>query len=469
MFRHLPYLLFLIIYLLSPQLSAADKRDFRGAWIQTIYQGYDQRSTPENQAYLMSMLDSLQAVGINAVIFQVRPRADALYKSDIEPWSRFLSGEVGKAPDPEWDPLHFMVEQAHARGMELHAWLNPYRAAKVDEYPTLPADDLLKTHPERFLKYNDGYYFNPAQQQNRDLICRVVKDIVMRYDIDGIHFDDYFYPYPVPKLKFPDAKDYTAAKTTLSLPAWRRRNVDLLIEQVHNTIDSVKPWLRFGISPFGIWRNASADPKRGSRTRGLSNYDDLYADVPLWAKKGWIDYQIPQLYWQLDHRSAPYRVLSPWWEKNAFGRHVYIGEDAENIKKYDELDEKMNLSKNLDGHCWWYAASLPCIAPQLSERHYTAMALVPEYEWKNVARASKPLHLRFQDDRIRWQGDKNARKWVVYRFQPGEKINIANPEAIVGVTYTPEFPAPQSGVYVITALDRANRESTPSTPLTVKL
>ncbi|MCM1309454.1 MAG: family 10 glycosylhydrolase [Bacteroides sp.] len=462
-------LLFSLIYLISLISPAAKKHDFRGAWIQTIYQGYDKRTTAENQQYLTGLLDSLQAAGINAVIFQVRPRADALYRSDIEPWSRFISGEVGKAPNPEWDPLDFMIEQAHARGMELHAWLNPYRAAKVDEYPTLPDNDLLKTNPERFLKYGDGYYFNPAQQANRDLICRVVKDIAEHYDIDGIHFDDYFYPYPVPKAKFPDSKDYAAAKTSLSLPAWRRHNVDLLIEQVHATLDSVKPWIRFGISPFGIWRNASADPKRGSTTRGLSNYDDLYADVPLWAKKGWIDYQIPQLYWQMEHKSAPYSVLAPWWEKNGFGRHVYIGEDAENILKFDELDKKMKLSDAMDGHCWWYAASLPGLAPQLRERYYTTTALVPEYPWKSVAPASKPLHLRFKDDRLRWEGDKNARKWVVYRFNPGEKINIENPEAIAGVTFTPEFPAPLSGVYVVTALDRANRESLPSNPITIEL
>lgn len=449
--------------------ASSPKRDFRGAWIQTIYQGYDKRSTDENRAYLTGLLDELQAAGINAVIFQVRPRADALYRSDIEPWSRFISGEVGKAPSPEWDPLEFMVEQAHARGMELHAWLNPYRAAKVDEYPTLPANDLLKTSPRRFLKYGDGYYFNPAQKANRDLICRVVKDIAERYDVDGIHFDDYFYPYPVPKEKFPDAKDYAAAKTSLSLADWRRRNVDLLIEQVHNTLDSVKPWLRFGISPFGIWRNASTDARRGSNTRGLSNFDDLYADVPLWAEKGWIDYQIPQLYWQLDHKAAPYRVLAPWWEKNTRGRHVYIGQDAENIMKFNELDTKMRLAANMHGNCWWYAASLPGLAPELRKRHYSTPALVPEYPWKNVAPASKPLHPRYHRGKLLWHGGKNASKWVVYRFNPGEEINIENPAAICGVTYKTSFTPTRSGVYVITALDRANGESVPSSSVTVNL
>lgn len=460
-------LLISIIAMIALVAVAAPKRDFRGAWIQTIYQGYDKRSAAENQAYLIGLLDELQAAGINAVIFQVRPRADALYKSDIEPWSRFISGEVGK--DPGWDPLQFMVEQAHARGMELHAWLNPYRAAKVDEYPTLPANDLLKTNPERFLKYGDGYYFNPSQQKNRDLICRVVKDIATRYDIDGIHFDDYFYPYPIPKEKFPDAKDYAASGSKAGLASWRRHNVDLLIKQVHNTIDSVKPWIRFGISPFGIWRNASTDPTRGSQTRGLSNYDDLYADVPMWAEKGWIDYQIPQLYWQLDHKSAPYRILAPWWENNARGRHVYIGQDAENILKFNELDSKMRLAGNMHGNCWWYAASLPGLAPKLREKHYVSAALVPEYPWKKVTPASKPLHLRFNRDRIQWQGDPNASKWVVYRFNPGDKIDIENPAAICGVTYTPAYMPTESGVYVVTALDRANGESPASQPLNVDL
>lgn len=467
------FLLLIILSSLSCSLATEPaygrKRDFRGAWIQTIYQGYDKRSTDENRAYLTGLLDELQAAGINAVIFQVRPRADALYRSNIEPWSRFISGEVGKAPSPEWDPLEFMIEEAHARGMELHAWLNPYRAAKVDEYPTLPDNDLLKTSPRRFLKYGDGYYFNPAQKVNRDLICRVVKDIALRYEVDGIHFDDYFYPYPVPKEKFPDAKDYADAKTSLSLADWRRRNVDLLIEQVHHTIDSVKPWLRFGISPFGIWRNSTVDARRGSRTRGMSNYDDLYADVPLWAEKGWIDYQIPQLYWQLDHKAAPYRVLAPWWEKNARGRHVYIGQDAENIMKFDELDTKMRLASNVHGNCWWYAASLPGLAPELRKSHYKTPALVPAYPWKKVDPVSKPLHVRYNRGKLQWQGDPNASKWVVYRFNPGDTINIENPAAICGVTYKTSFTPTRSGVYVITALDRANGESVPSTSVTVNI
>lgn len=447
---------------------AAPKREFRGAWIQTIYQGYDRRTTDENRAYLTGLLDELHGAGINVVFFQVRPRADALYRSSIEPWSRFLTGEVGKAPSPDWDPLQFMVDEAHARGMELHAWINPYRAATVEESETLPPTDLLKKEPSRFLRYGKGYYFVPSLQKNRDYICLVVKDIVERYEVDGIHFDDYFYPYPEKGLAFPDAKDYAAAKTSLSLADWRRRNVDLLIEQVSVMLDTVKPWIRFGISPFGIWRNARKDP-RGSKTNGLSNFDDLYADVPMWAEKGWIDYQIPQLYWQMDHKVAPYRELAPWWARNSRGRHVYIGQDAENIMKFDELDVKLRMAGNVDGNCWWYAASLKGLAPKLRESAYACQALVPAYPWKKVDPASRPLHLRYHLGRLRWAADPSASKWVVYRFDSGAEVDIENPAAICAVTYSAAYVPTSPGVYVVTALDRANGESVPSSPIKIDL
>lgn len=460
--RGLIFLLLLLAF--SPIVIA---REFRGAWIQTIYQGYDKRTTQENQAYLLGLLDQLYASGINAVFFQVRPRADALYKSDIEPWSRFLTGEVGKAPDPEWDPLEFMVREAHARGMELHAWINPYRAATVDERETLPPTDLLLTHPERFVRYDKGYYFDPAQQANRDLICRVTADIAVRYNVDGIHFDDYFYPYPVKGKEFPDAKAHKASGTKLSIGDWRRQNVDRLIEQVHQTLDSVRPGLRFGISPFGIWRNKKQDA-RGSRTNGLSNYDDLYADVPLWAEKGWIDYQIPQLYWQLDHRVAPYRELAPWWARNGRGRHVYIGQDAENILKFSELDEKMTMAGAVDGNCWWYAAALCGIAGQLREKHYRRPALVPEYPWKKVPAADTPNRLKAKGSLLTWKTARNASKYAVYRFDSNKNTDIENPEALVAVTYKTAYLTTEPGWYGVCALNGANRLSALSKVIYVK-
>lgn len=449
-------------------MSAAPKSEFRGAWIQTIYQGYEKRSTADNKAYLTDLLDRLHDAGINAVIFQVRPRADAFYDSKIEPWSSFLTGKTGRAPSPAWDPLEFMVREAHERGMELHAWLNPYRAPTVAEAASLPSGHLLKTSPKRFVKYGKGYYFDPSQQVNRDHICRVVRDIVSRYDVDGIHFDDYFYPYPVAGAKFPDAKAYAAAKTRMSLADWRRHNVELLIEQVSRTIAGVKPWVRFGISPFGIWRNSTSDP-RGSKTRGLQNYDDLYADVPAWAEKGLIDYQIPQIYWPLDHNLAPYRELAPWWVKNGRGRHVYIGQDVEKTADFGELEEKMAMAEAADGNCWWYAATLDKVTSQLKRKRYAAPALVPEYIWKHAEPASRPGHLKFRGGELTWHRSQDARKWVVYRFDSDKHIDIENPAAICAVTYKPAYRPTRGGVYVVTALDHANGESAPSSSLKIKL
>lgn len=444
------------------------KREFRGAWIQTIFQGYDKRSTAENKAYLTDLLDDLQRAGINAVIFQVRPRADAFYKSEIEPWSAFLSGTVGKAPSPMWDPLQFMVEECHKRGMEIHAWLNPYRAVLIADAAKLPKSHLIKTHPERFVKYGKLYYFDPSLQANRDHICNIVADITKRYDIDGIHFDDYFYPYPIPKVEFPDAKAYSAAKTKLSKADWRRQNVEKLIRQVSKTIAEIKPWVRFGISPFGIWRNDTSDP-RGSKTSGLQNYDDLYADVLYWAEKGWIDYQIPQIYWELNHKNAPYGVLADWWAKNGRGRHVYIGQDVEKTAKFNELDAKLKHARKADGNCWWYAASFSAVANDLKKSAYSSPALVPEYIWKNTEPASKPQKVTFSKGILTWQPDQNARKWVVYRFNSTKEINIDSPAAICAVTYAPTFKPKKSGVYVVTALDHCNGESAPSASIKVQL
>lgn len=445
----------------------APKREFRGAWIQTIFQKYEERTSEQLKADFTGLLDRLHAVGINVVIFQVRPCADAFYQSSLEPWSRYLTGSVGRAPKPFWDPLEFMVTEAHLRGMELHAWLNPYRAPTVKDAASLSSSHLLKRHPERFVRYGNGYYFDPSREDNRRLICNVVADIVTRYDVDGIHFDDYFYPYPVKGQKFPDAEAYARSASGLSLNDWRRSNVNELIRCVSETIDSIKPWVRFGISPFGIWRNSSSDPS-GSRTAGLQAYDDLYSDVPLWAEKGWIDYQIPQLYWELDHERASYRELAQWWAQNGRGRHVYIGQDARKTHQSNELDPKLKLASAVEGNCWWYASSLKCIEPELAEA-YTTPALVPEYLWKKAEVVSTPSDLKFAAGLLRWAFDEKASKWVVYRFDSEKVIDIENPSAICAVTYSNQFTPTRPGVYVVTALDRTNCESVPSAPIAVKL
>ncbi|MBQ3152895.1 MAG: family 10 glycosylhydrolase, partial [Bacteroidaceae bacterium] len=319
--------LLLLLLLLCQSIVAGDnpKREFRGAWIQAVNGQYLGMDRDETKRYLTTMLDNLKRANVNAIIFQVRVEGDALYRSNLEPWSRFLTGTQGK--DPGWDPLEFMVAESHARGMELHAWINPYRARTKGTLRLSPAHQFSK-HPERFIGYESQLFFNPSLQENRDWICKVVKDIVSRYDVDALHIDDYFYPYPVGGKEFNDEawfqKDSRGIKDKGD---WRRDNVNRLIYQMHRTVRETKPWVKFGVSPFGIYRNISSSPT-GSDTKGLESYDALYADVLHWVNEGWVDYCIPQVYWEIGHTAADYETLVRWWAKYASNRPLYIGQDV---------------------------------------------------------------------------------------------------------------------------------------------
>ncbi len=468
------------------------KREFRGAWMHTVYQAqYAKHSTQENMDYLRDQLDKLKAAGVNAVLFQVRPSADAFYDSNYEPWSRFLT-KGGAAPKPYWDPLQFMIEETHARGMELHAWLNPYRVTTAKN-ETLPKTHLYHKEPWRFVRYaGDGkIYFDPGLPENRDFIVKVVLDIVDRYDVDGIHFDDYFYPYPAGGKDFPDSKSYAKYGKKMNRGDWRRQNVDLLIEKVHAAIKaSSQPWVRFGISPFGIWRNKKND-ERGSDTNGLGNYDDLYADVLLWAEKGWVDYLIPQLYWELEHSKASYLVLVDWWAKAVDPKcQLYIGQDVERTMKLpdiapsdgpNQLYHKVDLTRmasEIQGNCWWPAYSLTAdylgAAAELSDDLQSTIAIVPSYSSISSAPPKPVERIKHQGGILSWIADAPAGKvsdqvrFVVYRFESGDEKDYENPENIVAITSEPQFVAKQPGIYSVTALDRVNNESKPSKEIKVK-
>ncbi len=468
------------------------KREFRGAWMHTVFQEqYRRNSTGQNKAYIREQLDSLAAVGVNAVFFQVRPQADAFYDSRIEPWSCYLT-DGGKAPVPYWDPLEFIVEEAHARGMELHAWLNPYRVtSNTRQIANLPKNHIYRKHPERFVKYGGKLYFDPALPENREHIGRVVDDIVAHYDIDGIHFDDYFYPYPIAGKEFGDAASYARYGKGMKRDDWRRHNVDLLIEDIHSRIAKAKPWVRFGISPFGIYRNKKTDP-RGSDTNGLQNYDALYADVLLWEEKGWVDYLIPQLYWELEHKAASYLVLVDWWNRSAGSkRHVYIGQDVtKTMSKPDlapshersQLRRKIELTRtadNISGVCWWPAYAITRnekgIADSLATKYHATPALVPSYPWLSDCRPKAPSGFRpGADMSVSWKAGApkgktgDVVKYAIYRFDSRDEIDIDKPGALVAITGKPSFRAKEEGVYVITAIDRVNNESEPSLPIYLK-
>jgi uncharacterized lipoprotein YddW (UPF0748 family) len=303
--------------------------EFRAAWIATVdnIDWPSRKGLPSDsqRAEFIRMLDMHQANGMNAIIMQIRPAADAFYPSPYEPWSEWLTGVQGTPPRPYYDPLAFMIEETHKRGMEFHAWCNPYRAQFNIARSSIAPTHITRMRPDWFLDYGDKRYFDPGNPEVQDFVTNIVSDIVRRYPVDAIHFDDYFYPYRIPGKAFPDSAGYKQYGGPLSLEDWRRSNVDSIIYKLFRAIRKENPQCRFGISPFGVWRNQDKD-SRGSATRaGQTNYDDLYADILLWLEKGWIDYVAPQLYWEFSHPNAPFQPLLDWWSRNTYGKACYIG------------------------------------------------------------------------------------------------------------------------------------------------
>jgi uncharacterized lipoprotein YddW (UPF0748 family) len=331
--------------------------EFRGVWIATVENiDYPSKRGLSNEAQkqeFIEILDRHQQNGMNAIIMQIRPSGDAFYKSKLEPWSEYLMGKQGQAPSPIYDPLVFMIEETHKRGMEFHAWINPYRAVFNINKSDITPSHLSKMHPEWFLSFEGKKYFNPGLPEVWKHTNDVVADVVSRYDIDAIHMDDYFYPYRVPGKDFPDQATYLTHSRGLDKETWRRSNCDTIIRQLHATIRKIKPDVQFGISPFGVWRNKSKDP-RGSDTKGgQTNYDDLYADILLWLEKGWIDYVTPQLYWEHGHPLADYDELVQWWNDHSFGQQLYIGHGIYRAgsnaawRNYNEIPYQINKLRSL--------------------------------------------------------------------------------------------------------------------------
>ena len=461
------------------------KREFRGAWIQAVNGQFSGMDEPTMKRYLTEMLDNLQKVNVNAILFQVRVEGDALYESDIEPWSRYITGVQGRSPG--WDPLAFMVEECHSRNMELHAWINPYRARTKGTRYVAP-NHFSNIRPGNFVEYEGQLYFNPALQSNRDHICKVVSDIIARYDVDGIHIDDYFYPYPVKGKDFDDDAQYPKEGYG-SKSEWRRENVNHLIYQLHRTVREKKPWIKFGVSPFGIYRNKASDPQ-GSKTNGLQCYDDLNADVLFWINEGWVDYCIPQVYWEIGHKAADYAELVGWWASNASARPLYIGQDVQRtVKAKDNVSVTGNqqvakyrmqrAEKNIQGSCFWDAASaannVDGYRDYLANGHFRYPALMPVYPFIDGDAPRKVSGARVIEDGgkniLVWLLDDKAGKkvmdepyrYVVYCFAKGEKVDLSDPSHIMTITSSAfyELPAWLSGGYtfVVTVLDRMQNES----------
>ena len=305
------------------------KPEFRAVWVATVdnIDWPDQPTTSSEiqKAGFIKLLDMHKRNGMNAVIVQVRPCTDAFYPSPFEPWSQWLTGKQGLPPYPYYDPLAFMISETHKRRMEFHAWMNPYRAVFNINNSSVAATHITKIHPDWFLTYGDKKYFDPGNKEGQKYVTEVVTDVVNRYDVDAIHFDDYFYPYRIAGKEFPDDVKFRQYGNGLNKDDWRRSNVDSIIFMLSRAIKQTNKKCQFGISPFGVWRNADKDPDGSNTNAGQTNYDDLYADILLWLKSNWIDYVTPQIYWEFGQKSAPFDVLVNWWSKHTYGKNCYIG------------------------------------------------------------------------------------------------------------------------------------------------
>jgi uncharacterized lipoprotein YddW (UPF0748 family) len=462
------------------------EREFRAAWVATVaninWPSKPGLSSKEQQDEAIALLDFLQKNNFNAVILQVRPQCDALYKSDLEPWSYYLTGQQGKAPDPYYDPLEFWVEEAHNRGLELHVWLNPYRAHHKDG-KEISDQSVVKKHPELVVYLKEGYWWlDPAQKATQDLTNSVVMDLVKRYDIDGVHFDDYFYPYPSynNNIDFPDSVSWTAYQKSggkLSRGDWRREAVNTLIERLYKNIKAEKPWVKFGLSPFGIWR-----PGYPESISGFDQYDQLYADAKLWLNKGWVDYFTPQLYWPINRISQSFPVLLGWWSgENKKHRHLWpgisIGRDT-SIRNINEVDGQIMITRGMlpesSGIVHWSISSLtrnPVLTDAIVKGPYAKQALVPTSSWLDKTAPAAPEVTTTQNlDTlvVNWThpDEKDVFHWIIYRQYNnrwGYRILNRNERSAKLESFLPGTPATGS-IYLqriaVTAVDRTGNEST---------
>ena len=500
----------LFVWFGSALYGAAIKREMRATWIATVANidwpsaeavGHSKMQKDE----MLMMLDSLHRLHFNAVIFQIRPTADAFYYSELEPLSSWLTGKQGVDNDEPYDPLEFVVEEAHRRCLDVHVWLNPYRMTHTFTIEELDSLHIFRQHPEWFWQYGDKWYFDPGLDETRLWLNHVVADIVSRYDIDAIHFDDYFYPYKI-RAQTPERRavsvweDFPDDSTFIRNPrgiedkdAWRRNNVDLVIMELQQTIKQLKPWVEFGISPFGVWRNQSSDPERGSKTKaGVQNYDDLYADILLWLERGWIDYVAPQLYWEIGKRVADYEILLHWWAEHSYGKNLYIGQYVSQLENPraaapwqvpNEICRQLTLNETLPGvdgsilySCKPMLRNPQGICDSLLHHYYSYPAFPPIN--RNIeSKMPLPVHdLHIDGHLLQWQVSQaltadsavvdgsNAYRFVVYAFEHGEAVDFDDPrhiQAIVSDTCCLLDEPDRYHTLCVTAVNRYKQESLP--------
>lgn len=475
------------------------KYEFRGVWVATVnnidWPSRQGLSVKELKEEVVSLLDLHEKLGMNAIILQVRPASDAFYPSTFEPWSKYLTGYPGQAPAHNFDPLAFWIDECHKREMEFHAWFNPFRVAQNYREP-LAGNHIAFDHPEWVLKYGNQLLFDPGIPEVRDFTIDVVLDVVKSYDVDAIHFDDYFYPYPLAE-EFPDTNSFR--KCNRAFPAefkddWRRENIDLLIHELNREIKKIKPWVKFGISSFGVWQNKPDDPEGSDTRAGVSSFRDLHANVIKWQAAGWIDYLIPQLYWQIGFPSADFMTLNRWWSEHRYERSLYIGQSVYKINLktenacWSQPSEMPNhirenrKTEGIGGSAFFssnhFKRDLLGFQDSLVNNFYSSPALVPTMPWIDKTPPKTPEKLHSSGKKIAWKNpeakqemDKSAR-YVIYLNEKGKVPDLNRIFKITsGEKFRFESINQKKKKYEVrvTSVDRLNNESLPAGPVVIKL
>lgn len=469
-------------------------REFRSVWVATVanidWPSRKDLSTEEQQKELLAILDKCRELNMNAVIFQVRPACDAMYASKLEPWSEYLTGQMGKAPEPFWDPLEFAVEESHKRGLELHTWFNPYRARlKASKLP-ISDDHISKTHPEMVRDYGSYLWLDPGMKEVQDHSMAVIMDVVKRYDVDGVHIDDYFYPYKEradkddpksPILDFPDDASYEVyqkAGGKLERDDWRRDNVNKFVERMYKEVKAEKPHVKVGISPFGIWK-----PGFPEQIKGFNQYEELYADAKLWLNEGWVDYWTPQLYWNISNPDQSFPVLLKWWaDENTHSRHLWPGlytglvsSEPDHNRKWHPKEIRYQIAwtrvlTDQPGHAHFsmkvFMRNGAGINDELTTSVYSEPALVPATPWLGTEAPSAPsVTAKLDGDKvaIKWEpatdSPKPAFVWGVQVKTGKEWQTMVLPASERGIEVPAEVKNARFDKVLVTAVDRLGNAS----------
>jgi len=493
----------LYLLLLCFSISTAycqPKYEFRAVWIASVvnidWPSKKGLSVAEQKAEFTRLLDMHQRNGMNAIVMQIRPAADAFYPSPYEPWSEYLTGTQGVPPVPYYDPLQFMIEETHKRGMEFHAWLNPYRAVFDVNTSSVSSNHITRQHPDWFITYGKNKIFDPGRPEVVDYVTKVVKDIVTRYDVDGIHMDDYFYPYPVGGKDFPDYKSFSLYGNGMDKKAWRRSNCDSIIKHIHDMITEVKPTVKFGVSPFGVWRNRSQDPDGSDTHAGVSNYDDLYANILLWLKEGWIDYAAPQLYWEIGNKLCDYETLIDWWSRHSYGKQIFVGQAMtrtgsgipwRNPREIPTQISDARETPNIYGSIFFSSNDFYRNAngwnDSLRNHYYKTPALIPPMPWIDTTAPTAPAIINAADENTiagnimkidgKASGAGNSQEVVksYVLYISNDSITLGNTPFFISVAdttnkqfsfniYSPQIPVNWNTCYVaVSSVDKENNES----------